>query len=690
MPIDREGAAAALRPWLERAEPITGVVAYNDIVALATLAGLQRNGVDVPRGRRRHRRRQRPARRRLDADPDDHRRRARRDRGRARPARDPRAARATGHGRGDRASEHGDRPRIGALRLQARRGLTARLPARSVTMRLHVSAIRPSTRGPRAASDGPSRRLLRTRGWIACARRIVRRADAALSDPASVVAAMTLEEKASLLTGDSAWTTPHAPAARPPGDPHGGRTARGSPDPADGVHGVRRELGDLLPDRLVQRRDLGPRPPPRDGPGARSRGDRARRRHRARTRRQHEALAAVRSELRVLLGGPVSRRRARGQLDRRDPGRGRRRVPEAPGGEQPGDAPDVGERGGRRADPARALPPGLRGGRQDVIPVDRDVLLQPDQRHLRVRAPRAADGHPARRVGVRRPRRLRLGGRPRSAGRRGRGPRSRDARTAAPPRAGRRRRRARRVPRRGRRRPGGPADPAGRSPRPTATAKGGTFDAAAHHALARRIAADGMVLLKNEAVLPLSPTGRIAVIGRAAQTPRIQGGGSSQTTPTSVDIPLQEIERAAGDAAVTYARATTSPAPTDRISSPRRSKRPGRRRRPPVRGPAALQGVRGQRPHRPGPDAPAGRADHGRRRGAATDRGRPVERLGCRHVRLDRPGAGRPAGLVCRAGRRGRHRRHPVRRRQPLRQARRDLPAPARGHAGVPELPGRG
>ena len=49
VPIDRDGAAAALKPWLEGPEPITGVVAYNDIVALAALAGLQRNGADVPR-----------------------------------------------------------------------------------------------------------------------------------------------------------------------------------------------------------------------------------------------------------------------------------------------------------------------------------------------------------------------------------------------------------------------------------------------------------------------------------------------------------------------------------------------------------------------------------------------------------------------------------------------------------------
>lgn len=52
-----------------------------------------------------------------------------------------------------------------------------------------------------------------------------------------------------------------------------------------------------------------------------------------------------------------------------------------------------------------------------------------------------------------------------------------------------------------------------------------------HHALARRAAAQSTVLLKNEGdLLPFEPTStsRLAVIGRFAETPRFQGGGSSK------------------------------------------------------------------------------------------------------------------------------------------------------------------
>jgi beta-glucosidase len=84
------------------------------------------------------------------------------------------------------------------------------------------------------------------------------------------------------------------------------------------------------------------------------------------------------------------------------------------------------------------------------------------------------------------------------------------------------------------------------------TPKGGTFDAAAHHAFARRVAAEGIVLLKNTGLLPLKQPRRIAVIGRSAKAPHFQGGGSSHINPTQVDIPYDEVQKLAGAAHLTY------------------------------------------------------------------------------------------------------------------------------------------
>ena len=64
----------------------------------------------------------------------------------------------------------------------------------------------------------------------------------------------------------------------------------------------------------------------------------------------------------------------------------------------------------------------------------------------------------------------------------------------------------------------------------------GKFDADAHHALARRAAAQSIVLLKNEnSLLPLAKREKVAVIGDFAQTPRYQGAGSSAVNSIKVD-----------------------------------------------------------------------------------------------------------------------------------------------------------
>ena len=64
----------------------------------------------------------------------------------------------------------------------------------------------------------------------------------------------------------------------------------------------------------------------------------------------------------------------------------------------------------------------------------------------------------------------------------------------------------------------------------------GKFDADAHHALARRAAAQSIVLLKNETgLLPLAKGEKVAVIGDFAQTPRYQGAGSSAVNSIKVD-----------------------------------------------------------------------------------------------------------------------------------------------------------
>jgi beta-glucosidase len=75
-------------------------------------------------------------------------------------------------------------------------------------------------------------------------------------------------------------------------------------------------------------------------------------------------------------------------------------------------------------------------------------------------------------------------------------------------------------------------------------------DAEAHHALARTVAQQCAVLLKNDGgLLPLDlqPGQRLAVVGEFARTPRYQGAGSSQVNPTRVDVALDELRAAVPD-----------------------------------------------------------------------------------------------------------------------------------------------
>lgn len=83
----------------------------------------------------------------------------------------------------------------------------------------------------------------------------------------------------------------------------------------------------------------------------------------------------------------------------------------------------------------------------------------------------------------------------------------------------------------------------------------------AHHRLAREAAERCIVLLRNDGgLLPLDPrAGSVAVIGELARTPRFQGAGSSQVTPTRLDVPLDCLRAAADGARVEFAAGYTLP-----------------------------------------------------------------------------------------------------------------------------------
>ena len=69
-----------------------------------------------------------------------------------------------------------------------------------------------------------------------------------------------------------------------------------------------------------------------------------------------------------------------------------------------------------------------------------------------------------------------------------------------------------------------------------------TYDAEAHHKLAREIAGQCMVLMKNDGdILPLSKKAKLTVIGEMAKKPRYQGAGSSLINPIQLDSAFEAL-----------------------------------------------------------------------------------------------------------------------------------------------------
>ncbi|MFC0674700.1 glycoside hydrolase family 3 protein [Brachybacterium hainanense] len=74
----------------------------------------------------------------------------------------------------------------------------------------------------------------------------------------------------------------------------------------------------------------------------------------------------------------------------------------------------------------------------------------------------------------------------------------------------------------------------------------GDMGADAHHETARRIAEAGMVLLRNDGLLPLQGARRIALIGPDVDATTAHGGGSSMVKPAREVTPLDGLRAALG------------------------------------------------------------------------------------------------------------------------------------------------
>jgi beta-glucosidase len=90
------------------------------------------------------------------------------------------------------------------------------------------------------------------------------------------------------------------------------------------------------------------------------------------------------------------------------------------------------------------------------------------------------------------------------------------------------------------------------------TPKKGTFDVEAHHEIAHKAASEGMVLLKNNGLLPLKGNEQIAVVGHSAEEASFQGGGSSHINPTKVAVPFKELKAQAVDSEMNFSEGYTA------------------------------------------------------------------------------------------------------------------------------------
>lgn len=81
------------------------------------------------------------------------------------------------------------------------------------------------------------------------------------------------------------------------------------------------------------------------------------------------------------------------------------------------------------------------------------------------------------------------------------------------------------------------------------------FDMEKDHKMAYEVAKETVVLLKNDNVLPLNLSDSVAIIGKYAEKPRYQGGGSSHINSFKVTSALNYLEEAyGGEANYTYAK----------------------------------------------------------------------------------------------------------------------------------------